>query len=691
MSEKITTLHLERAAYVYVRQSTSHQVLEHRESQRLQYQLKDRAQSLGFTNVIVIDDDLGVTATGTREQRGFARLLEALCQGRVGAVFAYEASRLSRNLWDWQHLLELCSLTGALVIDHRGVYDPRLLDDRALLGLQGTLSELEVGMMRQRAQAALKQIIRRGEVVTQLPVGFIWTERCCEKHPDRQVQTAIEGLFMKFEDLGTARQVLLWYHQEKIPFPKAEPGSKGHRVTWRLPTKSHVLSILKNPTYAGAFVYGRRQTRTRVVDGRARKTTGHMVSQEDWEVLIQDHHDGYVTWSQFMRNQRQLANNVQRREATGAAKQGGAVLVGLLRCARCWQKLKVNYRSRHRPRYYCQRQEPYEGTDKCITCSAEKVDEAVVGEVLKAVQPAGVQASLNVLDSLSEKESETCRQVRLAIEKARYETERARRQYDVVEPENRLVTEELERRWNAALTQQKNLEDRLVELEAAEQIEISPEDRQRLMEMGRDLESVWSHPEAPVEIKKRILRTVLDEIVIDIDNESRQVILQLHWKGGVHTSLKVRKNRSGEHGRTTSREAVDLIRELAQMSSDQQIAGVLNRLGLRTGAGQTWTKSRVRHARDRRKIPVFDESQDRFWLTLEETALELEVSSDTVRRLLREKRLPGRQIVRYAPWRIERAALELPEVRTAIQALKSQGRLPRRRSAEDEFPLFPTT
>ena len=314
-----------------------------------------------------------------------------------------------------------------------------------------------------------------------------------------------------------------------------------------------------------------------------------------------------------------------------------------------------------------------------------------MSEVLKALQPAGIQASLNVLDGLSEKESEACRQVRLAVEKARYEAARARRQFDAVEPENRLVAQELESRWNVALAQQKNLEGRLRELEADTQIEVSPEDRQRLLAMGRDLESTWNHPRASVELKKRILRTVLDEIVVDVDNESRRVILQLHWKGGVHTPLRVRKNRSGEHGRTTSQEAIDLIRELAQMSSDQQIAAVLNRLGHRTGTGQTWTKSRVRHARDRRKIPALDESRERSWLTLEETALKLEVRPDVVRRLLRDKLLPGRQVVRYAPWMIERANLELPEVRQAIQTLKSQGRLPRRRSVEDELPLFSTT
>jgi DNA invertase Pin-like site-specific DNA recombinase len=693
MIDKITHLHLEREAYVYVRQSSGHQVRNHKESQKLQYQLKDRARELGFHSVVVIDDDLGVTGTGTRERPGFARLLSNLCEGRVGAVLASEASRLSRNGRDWHHMIELCSLTEALIIDHECIYDPRLPNDRLLLGLKGSLSELELDTLRQRAQEALKQMVARGEVLTQVPVGYIRTDdNRCEKTPDLQVQGALEGLFTKFEEMGSARQLYIWYHREKIRFPKPDPASGGRIITWRLPKYSHLLSILKNPMYTGHFVYGRRCTRTRVVDGRAQKTTGHTVPQEEWEVVIPDHHESYITWEQYMSNKNQLANNSRARgqNASGAPRSGHAVLGGLLRCARCWRHLKVGYKNKTTARYYCRRDDPADSSQRCFSFAARKVDKAVVALVLQALQPAAVRASLASLEDFALEHDEARRQLELALEKARFDTDRARRQYDAVEPENRLVAKELEHRWNESLVECQNLEDRLEQLEQRN-VEISPSERDRLLELGQDLESVWHHTKASLELKKRILRTVIEEIVVDVSEEPREIVLRVHWAGGAHTLLSVPRNRSGVHGRTTPKEAVDLIRELARVSEDPQIAVVLNRLSYRTGTGQTWTGIRVRRVRERRNIPGFDASQPRSWLTLRETAQHLEVSTDTVRRWLEKGILPGRQVVRYAPWVIESSDLELPEIQEAVKALKAHGKLPRGHSAQKELPLFSTT
>lgn len=693
MIDKIGKSHLEREAHVYVRQSSGHQVKNHKESQRLQYQLKERAQELGFHSVVVIDDDLGITGTGTRERPGFARLLAALCDGRVGAVLASEASRLSRNGRDWHHMIDLCSLTEALIIDHECIYDPRLPNDRLLLGLKGSLSELELDTLRQRAQEALKQMVARGEVLTQVPVGYIRTENNhCEKSPDLQVQAAVEGLFAKFEEFGSARQAHLWYHREMIPFPKADPAGGGRVISWRLPKYSHVLSILKNPMYAGRFVYGRRRTQTRVVDGRAQKTTGHTVPPEDWEVVIPGHHESYITWEQYMNNQEQLSKNsrIRGQRSSGAPRSGPALLGGLLRCARCWRHLRVGYKNKTTARYYCRRDDPPEASERCFTVAARKIDEAVVSQVLDVLQPAGVTAALNSMESFSLEHNEARRQLELALEKARYESDRVRRQYDATEPENRLVAKELERRWNESLLECEDLENRLKQLEK-ESIEISPSERDRLLDLGQDLETVWHHPNASPELKKRILRTIIEEIIVDVSEQPREVVLRLHWAGGVHTLLKIPRNRSGVHGRTTPQEAVDLIQELARVSEDHQIAVVLNRLGYRTGTGKTWTAIRVRRVRERRKIAGFDASQPRSWLTLRETARQLEVSVDTVRRWLEKGILPGRQIVRYSPWVIERSNLELPEVRKMVEALKTHGRLPRGHSAQRELPLFSTT
>ena len=336
MSEKIEASHRERIAYVYVRQSSMHQVREHKESQRRQYELVEKAKQLQFSEFVVIDDDLGRSGTGSQDRPGFGKLLSAVCNGQAGGVFALEASRLARNNRDWHHLVDLCALTATLVIDSDGVYDPRLLNDRLLLGLKGSMAEFELGLLRQRAQEALRQMIARGETLWEVAVGYVRTnENHVEMIPDRQVQEAIRGVFAKFREFGTARQVLLWYRQEKIPLPCLKKGDSENAVVWRLPVYSQILKFLQNPTYAGAFVHGRTKSKTKMRDGRARKTRGHRVPMEEWDVLIRDHHPGYITWEEYLRNQKQLETNGGMRGGSGAAKSGPALLAGLLRCGRC--------------------------------------------------------------------------------------------------------------------------------------------------------------------------------------------------------------------------------------------------------------------------------------------------------------------------------------------------------------------
>ncbi len=375
MSEKLTTHHLERHAYVYVRQSTTHQVRHNRESQRRQYALVDRARELGFEQVVVVDDDLGVSGSGLQQRPGFARLLTAVCEGRVGGVLALEASRLARNNRDWHHLIDLCALTRTVVIDYDGIYDPQRLNDRLLLGLKGTMSEFELGLIRQRAQEALRQMIERGEVIRELPVGYVRTENYeCEMSPDLQVQAAVRGVFAKFAELGTARQVLLWYSQEELSLPTSKPATRGFEVVWRTACYSRILSILKNPTYAGTFVDGRHKTETRVVRGRARKTQGIEVPRKDWKVVIHDHHPAYITWEQYLRNEEMLKQNSNMQGRTSSAVKGGpALLSGLLRCGRCDHKLLVTYvgRAGHQlARYVCRSSHVTHAKRKCITTTA---------------------------------------------------------------------------------------------------------------------------------------------------------------------------------------------------------------------------------------------------------------------------------------------------------------------------------
>ncbi len=462
MSEKIQPIHTEREACVYVRQSSMVQVRYHLEGQRRQYDLRERAQSLGFRRVVVIDEDLGRTGTGTVERPGFGRLLDAVCSGRVGAVLALEASRLARNNRDWHHLIDLCAMAGTLVIDHDGVYDPCLLNDRLLLGLKGTMSEFEISLLRQRAMEAHRQKVRRGLVLTQVPVGYIRTEdEGIEKTPDRQIQEAIAGIFGKFRELGSVRQVLLWYREEKLPIPVLSRASGNRKVVWAEPIYPSIFGILKNPTYAGVFVWGRKQTRTSIVADRARKTRGHVRPQEQWEVVIPDYHEGYITWEEFMRNQEQIRSNAgwnaRMGQTQGVARNGPARLAGLLRCGRCGRALQVTYTNSKLhgplPRYWCSGDRGRQMVRFCITFAGTRVDQEVAAEVLDALRPVGIQAAFDALEKSQRQTDEKRRSLELAVEKARYEASRIERQYQATEPENRLVAAELEKRWNHALEQ----------------------------------------------------------------------------------------------------------------------------------------------------------------------------------------------------------------------------------------------
>lgn len=695
MSEKIRSNHLERAAYVYVRQSSLHQVRHHRESQRRQYGLSERAKALGFRKVQVLDEDLGRSGSGSQDRPGFSRLLAAVCGGEVGAVLALEASRLARNNRDWHHLIDLCALTDTLVIDHDGVYDPSRLNDRLLLGLKGTMSEFELSLLRQRAQEALLQKIHRGEVLWRVPIGYVRTaDNRIETTPDRQIQDAVRGLFAKFAELGSVRQVLLWYREQQLPVPTYSADSGGRDVVWRLPVYGRIISILKNPVYAGAFVFGRSRTKTVILEGRARKSAGHYVPQEQWSLLIRDHHPGYITWENYLRNQKLIATNARMEgrmgtTRTGAAKAGPALLAGLLRCGRCGRKLHVGYSGRRGrvPRYFCRGAHLNHGQDWCISFGGLRSDEMVAAAVLEALQPIGVQASLDAWEQMQSGEDQNRRAMELALEKARYEADRARRQYDTVEPENRLVADELENRWNAGLQRVAELDARLNAVEQTRQT-LTDQQRRRLLELGGDLQQLWNHPGADASLKKRILRTVLTEIVVDVHDQPPCVTMKLHWSGGVHTELVVPRNQPGHHRYCTDRRVIDLIGELAKVCEDFAIASILNRLGYRTGLNNPWTEARVRASRSSHNIPGALPRAERPWLTREQVAQHFSVSPTFITRLIERRILHGKQVVACAPWVIERSELDRSEVQAAVQAACDGRRSPRIVDATAQMPLF---
>lgn len=680
MTEKISEPHLSRSAFVYIRQSTLQQVRNNTESSRRQYALAGRAKELGFQKVVVIDEDLGISGTGNRERPGFAKLLTAVCGGEVGAVFALEASRLARNNRDWHHLIDLCVLTETVVVDAEGIYDPRLLNDRMLLGLKGTMSEFEIGILRQRAQEAYRQKVQRGEVMTMVPVGY---ERCgktgIEITPDRQIQEAVRTLFERFEAVGTLRQVLLWYHEEQICFPRRRRRNGVDEIDWRLPDYQHLLRLLKNPTFAGAFAYGRSRSQTSLVNGRPCKKEGRRLPMEQWSVLIKDHHPGYITWERYVKNLELLKSNSTKSHAAqpGAPRGGSAMLSGLLRCAKCGLKLAVGYRGGEgrNGRYQCKTGAIQQGKPICSSFAAFRVDQAVQSELLEACEPLAVQASIEALAGAKSETQQKRRQLEIALEKARYEADRTQRQYDAVDPANRLVAAELEVRWNAALATVRESEIRLAEA-TGQGHALSEEEREKILSLGANLRVLWDDPSAPLELKKRIIRTAIREISVRVDNTAAHIDLIIHWAGGAHTELQVAKNKYGRNKNAASEETVELVRELARGWPDRFVAQMLNRIGSRTGPGNGWSESRVRTFRNQHKIEVFPAGKTRPWLTMQEASEQLGVSFAVLRTLVKQGKLCARQIASGLTWMIERSELERPEVKKRVTQVKLGLRAP---------------
>ena len=679
---KITPEHLARGAYIYVRQSTADQVLNNHESRRRQYALADRARALGWSTVEVIDDDLGRSGSGIARP-GFERLLAAICEGRVGAVISVEASRLARNGRDWHTLLEFCGLVGTLIADEDGVYDPRHPNDRLLLGMKGTMSEMELSLFRQRSLEALKQKARRGELLLTVAVGYVKAPNDrLEKDPDRRVQEAIALVFTRFAALQTVRQVHLWMRQERLPLPAIGYGPEGRRVTWKLPVYNTLHHMLTNPVYAGAYAFGRTGSRVTIEDGRKRIVRGFRKEREQWEVLLREHHEGYIGWAEFEKNQRLISDNANGRSfmSRGSVRRGEALLAGLLRCGHCGRKLHVAYSGTNGSagRYHCRGGRLNHGGDPCISFGGMRIDRAVGAEVIRRLQPLGISAALDALAAERAEGAEKLRQLELALEQARYESAHARRQYDAVDPDNRLVAGELERRWNERLQAVRTIETERDALAARPPATLDSTERDRLLSLGADLERAWHSPGATAATRKQIIRTLLDEIVVRVQDDALDLVVR--WQSGDHTALRVAKNRVGQHRWSTDADVVELVSALARQMPDQAIAAVLNRAGKITGRGNGWTRSRVAVLRHHRGVAPYRDGErtERSELTLEETAELLKVSEATVRRLISDHVLPAYQLCKGAPWVIRAHDLRLEVVRQA-----ADDRRARRPSSQD--------
>jgi DNA invertase Pin-like site-specific DNA recombinase len=603
MNSKILPTHLERQAYVYIRQSSPRQVEQHLESQDLQYQLVHRAQALGWdeSRIVVIDDDLGKSAISATQRHGFQSLVAAVGLNQVGLILVTDVSRLARNCQDWYHLLDLASLCGTLLSDASGIYDPRNYDDRLLLGLKGTFSEAQWYSMRSQLYAAQLNKARRGELALRLPVGY---ERLSDSQvvlaADQQVQAAIRLVFDTFDQTGSVRAVLRHWRDQGLQLPRLiQTGPARGDIEWVRPNYQGLYAILKHPGYAGAYAYGKHH-RTRL-PGDAQRVVTRSLPRAEWPVLKPDAWPAYITWEHYLQNQTRLQDNAQgagwRR---GAPHSGAALLQGLVVCACCGRAMHVHY-TRNSPHYVCDTANRNQGDPRCQVFTIAHIDQAVTEVFLQAVQPAHLEAALAAVEQVEAQRRSVQVHWAQRLDRAHYEADLARRRYERVDPDLRLVAAELERQWEDKLHAGRALEREWAQAQARQAAPLSDADKQLIRRLAEDVPGLWHAPTTTAEDRKRLMRCLIQDVTLDSVSQPGASRLLICWHTGTTTTLEVPRPKPGH---PTTPVMVERITELAQHYPDDQIAAILNAEGLRTALGHAWTLGRVRSVRGKFHIPT---------------------------------------------------------------------------------------
>ena len=658
-----TSEQLRRLAAVYVRQSSPGQVANNVESRELQYEFVERAVSLGWSRerVVIIDEDQGRRGSESANRGGFQRLVADVGLGHVGLVLGIEVSRLARRNADWYNLMDLCALTDTLIADGDGVYHPGDYNSRLVLGLKGTMAEAELHLIRQRLTAARLHKASKGELRLLVPVGLDYDkDGKIVLAGDEAVRAAIAEVFARFASLSSARQALLSLRADGLKLPRRKPGED--QITWVEATYRAVHEILVKPAYAGAYVFGRtRQDKSVNTTGQV-IVRSRQVARDQWEVCIPDHHPGYIDWDTYLENQQRLRANgrVQRGGAGGAPREGSALLQGLVRCGRCGRKMQVGYwgtAAAQRPTYACTRGAYETGsTGACQRIGGRRVDRIVLDAVFAALEPASLQASARALAQAEAEHEQRLRAFEAAVERAQYEADRARRQFDAVEPENRLVARSLEGEWEARLAEVARADAALAEQRSRRPISLTEEEAAWLQRAGADLRAVFDADTTTTPERKQLLRTVLSEVTVTVDSDTKEAELQIRFEGGACLERPVPPPRRGWHIPATDEDTVELVRRLACHYNDSEIARILSRQGRKTATGRSFSRERVNALRQSRGIPAAPpprrDDDGAVIMSLTEARRELGISDVTLYRWLRDGFIAGFQLTPGGPWHL---------------------------------------
>ncbi len=682
--DRVTTSHRAKLAYIYVRQSTAGQVRQHQESTELQYRLVDRAILFGWPKerVEVIDDDLGKSAASSDDRYGFQRLIAEIGLGKAGLVLSLDASRLARNNRDWHQLLELCSLFGVLIADGERLYDPCAYHDRLLLGLSGIMSEAELHQIKVRLHLGERQKAARGELRMPLPAGLCHgRDGRVVLNPDEEIQARLLLLFATFRKLRSAKAVMRYLQQAGLRLPvRPLRGPAPHEVVWRPADNARVLDVLKNPAYAGAYVYGRRR---RDPIGRrpgARHGSTVAVAPQDWPICLKDAYPGYISWEEFMANQRRLADNLSRYAANrpGVPRKGNALLQGIVVCGRCSRHMYLRYSGPHGdyPVYHCSADQQREGGPRCQEVRALGVDGEVERLALAALAPDRIALAVAALGELEEEARLLERQWSLKRERTRYEAERARRQYDAVEPENRLVARSLERAWEDRLRQVEQIEAEYAGWRRAQPLSLTDADRAQILSLGEDLPRLWNAATTTAAERKQMLRLLLKEVVLDQRRERGQVWIRIVWQTGATSEHRIQRCVHAYTDYAALERLQARVRELnAAQKMDGEIATILNAEGLVSARGRPFSGAEIHLLRKRWGIPTVKingkEANPQRWpdgtYSVQGAAKVLTITAQTVFKWLQRGRLTGQQLAKGMPWKIILFDEQIPVLKAQVR------------------------